>query len=567
SPTTASTTPATTSRRSWTATSTTSSSPCATTSWRKGSSRASRRAHERSVDGSPGDPLDRLLPAEEGGRLAANRRRSPPRRRPRRGPPPPPPRLRQAAHAGGARRLSQAHRTAGPGRTAGLHPRAQGVLRPRLRRRTRGPHPASRDRGAGRLRQGGDRRGPARARPRPLRRHGLCRDQPRPGAASRHGGPRGSGPRRCGGGETKRRQARRRRSSPGAGGRPLRARRRNLRRHRLQSPLRSQRRDRGPFARGADGAPPRPGRRSRRTFRGAAHRSGCGRPPPPRRDAGAGAFPGATPRRGRPSLALRLCPRRGPARLHPSGPLRCCLDIAGFIRFGAVDAIVIRGGNRLVGTVRVSGSKNAALPCLAASLLAEGTHTFRNVPDLADIGTMSRLLRSMGCHVERSAGGTVQVYVPPAPELEPIAPYELVKTRRASVLALGPLVARYGKARVSLPGGCAIGARPIDQHIKGLEQMGAEISLEHGYVQARAKRLRGARITFDLVTVTGTENLLMAATLAEGTTVLENAAREPEVVDLARALVAMGARIEGAGTDRIEIEGVDELRPANHEVI
>jgi len=232
-----------------------------------------------------------------------------------------------------------------------------------------------------------------------------------------------------------------------------------------------------------------------------------------------------------------------------------------------VDAIVIRGGNRLVGTVRVSGSKNAALPCLAASLLAEGTHTFRNVPDLADIGTMSRLLRSMGCHVERSAGGTVQVYVPPAPELEPIAPYELVKTMRASVLALGPLVARYGKARVSLPGGCAIGARPIDQHIKGLEQMGAEISLEHGYVQARAKRLRGARITFDLVTVTGTENLLMAATLAEGTTVLENAAREPEVVDLARALVAMGARIEGAGTDRIEIEGVDELRPANHEVI
>src|SRR5690606_34362768 len=160
-----------------------------------------------------------------------------------------------------------------------------------------------------------------------------------------------------------------------------------------------------------------------------------------------------------------------------------------------------------------------------------------------------------------------QVYVPPAPELEPIAPYELVKTMRASVLALGPLVARYGKARVSLPGGCAIGARPIDQHIKGLEQMGAEICLEHGYVQARAKRLRGARITFDLVTVTGTENLLMAATLAECTTVLENAAREPEVVDLARALVAMGARIEGAGTDRIEIEGVDELRPANHEVI
>ncbi|HLV59890.1 MAG TPA: UDP-N-acetylglucosamine 1-carboxyvinyltransferase, partial [Fredinandcohnia sp.] len=231
-----------------------------------------------------------------------------------------------------------------------------------------------------------------------------------------------------------------------------------------------------------------------------------------------------------------------------------------------MDSIVIRGGNRLVGSVRISGAKNAALPLLAASLLAEGQHRFRNVPELADVATMGRLLRSMGCEVGR-ADGALQVYVPPPGVLEPIAPYELVKTMRASVLALGPLVARYGKARVSLPGGCAIGARPIDQHIKGLEKLGAEISLEHGYVQARARRLRGARITFDMVTVTGTENLLMAATLAKGTTVLENAAREPEVVDLADALIGMGAKIEGAGTDRIEIEGVDSLRPADHEVI
>lgn len=231
-----------------------------------------------------------------------------------------------------------------------------------------------------------------------------------------------------------------------------------------------------------------------------------------------------------------------------------------------MDSIVIRGGNRLVGSVRISGAKNAALPLLAASLLAEGQHRFRNVPELADVATMGRLLRSMGCEVGR-ADGALQVYVPPPGVLEPIAPYELVKTMRASVLALGPLVARYGKARVSLPGGCAIGARPIDQHIKGLEKLGAEISLEHGYVQARARRLRGARITFDMVTVTGTENLLMAATLAEGTTILENAAREPEVVDLANALRGMGAKIEGAGTDRIVVEGVDALRPADHAVI
>jgi len=235
-----------------------------------------------------------------------------------------------------------------------------------------------------------------------------------------------------------------------------------------------------------------------------------------------------------------------------------------------MDSIVITGGKRLEGKVKVSGAKNAALPILASSLLAEGTSTYGNVPDLADISTMGRLLRSMGCEIERGTGRAadkVEVTVPAAEELEPIAPYELVKTMRASVLALGPLVARYGKARVSLPGGCAIGARPIDQHLKGLEQLGATISLEHGYVQARAKRLSGARITFDVVTVTGTENLMMAAALAKGTTVLENAAREPEVDDLAVALRSMGARIDGAGTDRIEIQGVDELSPADHSVI
>ncbi|HWV38296.1 MAG TPA: UDP-N-acetylglucosamine 1-carboxyvinyltransferase [Vulgatibacter sp.] len=235
-----------------------------------------------------------------------------------------------------------------------------------------------------------------------------------------------------------------------------------------------------------------------------------------------------------------------------------------------MDSIVITGGKRLEGKVKISGAKNAALPILASSLLAEGTSSYGNVPDLADVSTMGRLLRSMGCEVVRGTGRAaerVEVTVPPSSELEPIAPYELVKTMRASVLALGPLVARYGKARVSLPGGCAIGARPIDQHLKGLEQLGASISLEHGYVQARARRLVGARITFDVVTVTGTENLMMAAALAKGTTVLENAAREPEVEDLAEALRSMGARIEGAGTDRVEIQGVDALRPAVHSVI
>lgn len=236
-----------------------------------------------------------------------------------------------------------------------------------------------------------------------------------------------------------------------------------------------------------------------------------------------------------------------------------------------LDSIVVRGGNRLQGEVKISGAKNAALPILASSLLAEGISTYRNVPELADIRTMGRLLRSMGCSVEHGSddeADVVRITVPPSSDLEPIAPYELVKTMRASVLVLGPLVARYGKARVSLPGGCAIGARPIDQHLKGLEKMGAHISLEHGYVQATTEgRLQGARVVFDVVTVTGTENLLMAAALAEGTTILENAAREPEVTQLAEVLTAMGAKIQGAGTDTIEIQGVEALRTGEHRII
>jgi UDP-N-acetylglucosamine 1-carboxyvinyltransferase len=233
-----------------------------------------------------------------------------------------------------------------------------------------------------------------------------------------------------------------------------------------------------------------------------------------------------------------------------------------------MDKIVIEGGVPLRGTVDVSGAKNAALPIIAASLLAEGDHAVRNVPDLADVRTLGRLLGHMGCTVERNAGRrAVAIRVPGAVKAE--APYELVKTMRASVLVLGPLVARWGKARVSLPGGCAIGARPIDQHLKGLAALGAEIRLEHGYVEAFAARgrLRGALFTFDGQTVTGTENVMMAAALAEGRTVLRNCAREPEVVDLAAALARMGARIEGAGTDEIRIEGVATLRPLDHEVI
>jgi UDP-N-acetylglucosamine 1-carboxyvinyltransferase len=217
--------------------------------------------------------------------------------------------------------------------------------------------------------------------------------------------------------------------------------------------------------------------------------------------------------------------------------------------------------------VAVAGAKNAALPALAASLLAEGDHAVRNVPDLADVRTMGRLLGHMGCAFERPGGREVRIRVPAAPRAE--APYELVKTMRASVVVLGPLLARLGRARVSLPGGCAIGARPIDQHLKALEALGAEIRLEHGYVEARARggRLRGATFTFDGVTVTGTENAMMAAALAEGATLLRNCAREPEVEDLGRALRGMGARLDGAGTAEISVEGVERLRPLDHAVI
>jgi len=216
----------------------------------------------------------------------------------------------------------------------------------------------------------------------------------------------------------------------------------------------------------------------------------------------------------------------------------------------------------------VSGAKNAALPILASALLAEGRSIYRNVPALGDVRTMGRLLGHMGAAVTAKPSGLTWVDttgVGAAGNFE--APYELVKTMRASVVVLGPLVARHGRARVSLPGGCAIGARPIDQHLKGLAAMGAKIELSHGYVTAKARRLRGATVVFDLVTVTGTENLMMAAALARGRTTLENAAREPEVEELARVLNKMGAKITGAGTSLITIEGVDELHPIEHTVI
>jgi UDP-N-acetylglucosamine 1-carboxyvinyltransferase len=226
--------------------------------------------------------------------------------------------------------------------------------------------------------------------------------------------------------------------------------------------------------------------------------------------------------------------------------------------------LVIDGGVPLTGEVRVSAAKNAALPLLAASLLTEAEVVLENVPRLADVATISELLRRLGTEVE-AQGGVVTARTPAVTSVE--APYELVSTMRASVLVLGPLVARAGRARVALPGGCAIGVRPIDLHLKGLERLGAEIQLSQGYVEARAARLKGARIVFDLVTVTGTENLMMAAALAEGTTVLENAAREPEVADLARLLNTMGAKIQGAGTERVEIQGVRELGGARHRII
>ena len=229
-----------------------------------------------------------------------------------------------------------------------------------------------------------------------------------------------------------------------------------------------------------------------------------------------------------------------------------------------MDKLRIEGGVPLHGEVTVAGAKNAALPILAAALLTRDEVRLSNVPQLADVATMVRLLRGMGAAVERS-GDEVVVRAAELGSTE--APYELVKTMRASVLVLGPLVARDGAARVSLPGGCAIGARPVDQHIKGLQALGAEIRIEHGYVVARAPRLKGTRIVTDMVTVTGTENLLMAACLADGETVIENAAREPEVVDLARLLAAMGARIRGAGSDRIVVQGVARLHGAEHRVM
>jgi UDP-N-acetylglucosamine 1-carboxyvinyltransferase len=229
-----------------------------------------------------------------------------------------------------------------------------------------------------------------------------------------------------------------------------------------------------------------------------------------------------------------------------------------------MDKLIITGGARLNGEIAISGAKNAALPILCAGLLTPDDVHLTNIPHLQDVKTMLRLLRQMGLRADQDGdkitlnGGAVDNFS---------APYEMVKTMRAAILVLGPLVARFGEALVSLPGGCAIGSRPVEQHIKGLQAMGAEISIEAGYIHAKAKKLKGARIMTDMVTVTGTENLLMAATLAEGETVLENAAREPEVSDLANLLVKMGAKIDGIGTDRIVVQGVEKLHGAEHDVI
>ncbi len=233
-----------------------------------------------------------------------------------------------------------------------------------------------------------------------------------------------------------------------------------------------------------------------------------------------------------------------------------------------MDKLVIRGGEPLLGTVRVSGAKNAALPCMAAALLTDEPVILENIPQVRDIETTRKLLAAMGAEVELGYGRAHHRTTIHAKNLAtPEASYELVKTMRASTLVLGPLVARCGRARVSLPGGCAIGQRPIDLHIKGLERLGAKITQEHGYVEAKANRLRGAEILFDKITVTGTEDLLMAATLAEGETVLQNAACEPEVADLAALLNNMGAKIQGAGTPTIRVKGVSKLKGAKHRII
>jgi UDP-N-acetylglucosamine 1-carboxyvinyltransferase len=228
-----------------------------------------------------------------------------------------------------------------------------------------------------------------------------------------------------------------------------------------------------------------------------------------------------------------------------------------------MDKIVIVGGESLRGDVRISGAKNAALPILASALLVEGWNTFHNIPDLMDIKTIRKLLNSLGVEIEGQ--GTLRINASVITSYE--ASYDLVRTMRASILVLGPLVARMGEARVSLPGGCAIGARPVNLHIKALRALGAEVTLKDGYVEAKATRLKGAEIYFDISTVTGTENIMMAATLAEGKTLLKNAAREPEVVNLAEVLIGMGARIRGAGSDVITIEGVERLHPVEAAVI
>ena len=236
-----------------------------------------------------------------------------------------------------------------------------------------------------------------------------------------------------------------------------------------------------------------------------------------------------------------------------------------------MDKLLIRGGKPLAGTVNISGAKNAALPELCAALLTADSVTLQNVPGLQDVATMLKLIRNMGVSAERSPSAPGTVTLNAGALSSPEAPYELVKTMRASVLALGPLLARFGEATVSLPGGCAIGSRPVDQHIKGMQAMGAEVNVEHGYMLAKLpagqKRLKGASITTDMVTVTGTENFLMAATLAEGETILENAAQEPEIGDLAEMLIKMGARIEGHGSHRIRIQGVERLHGCTHQVV
>ena len=230
-----------------------------------------------------------------------------------------------------------------------------------------------------------------------------------------------------------------------------------------------------------------------------------------------------------------------------------------------MDKLLLRGNGPLRGELRISGAKNAALPCLAATLLAREPVHIRNIPHLRDITTTLELLGTLGARI--LVDSQLGIEVDPRPVHSVVAPYELVKTMRASILVLGPLLARHGSAEVSLPGGCAIGSRPVTVHLAGLQALGAEITVQEGFVKAQAARLRGTRVVMDVVSVTGTENLLMAATLAEGHTILENAAREPEVVDLARCLTAMGARISGAGTSVIEIEGVAELHGAEHSVL